>query len=950
MSPVFRYCLILIFTLPLWGLTPYPPLHPQGEPWEEQLTLPNSKVLFYSVAFSPDGKTLASASEDGTIKLWEVSTHKLLTTFTGHSDRVTSVTFSPEGKTLALGSEDGTIKLWEVSTHKLLTTLTGHSDSVTSVAFSPEGKTLAVGSWEGTVSLWDRATHQHVATLSTETISSISSVAFSPEGKTLAVGSVDGTVSLWDRATHRCVMILEGESGPIHAVAFSPEGKTLAAGSQEGKVRLWERSIYRPLRALGGHSGDILSIAFSPDGKTLATGGVGGMMLHPLEGGESQLLYAKGANWGWINRTHHHYYHGAPQLSLPTAIYDAATKTLIVTVVNEGNETIENFTLTLGKDTQTITALPPHATIEKSFVLTQMPKKVTLTLKQDGFVWNRLSLPVTASPMGIYYLILGVLIVVLGGMIYYYRRYKNPLVIDLSTTPAHLFTYRPSQLSMIQKSLEAIHRLQSVLEHNHLTQETFDHALAYTHLTPDGQIAALAQRLNAPIIPHEGYVQWELGEDFPLSLEKLWVLWCPPTALNNLHTILKATHILKGETLLLLGEEATMEKLYAKVCHDTTNLYTTVLPTQLTQLLLSPHPQEILAHILSTQVALTHISPYHVGGGVNRDYLFFGREKIISQILNRGVSNYLIIGSRQVGKSSLLKAIERRYRAMEEVECYYIPASNEHLISDLKYALNHEELSDEAFTRLINGGEKRYLFLIDEADDFVRYEQQHDYTHLKYMRKLSEKNNASFILAGFWEMYRYTYFDYESPIKNFGSQIEVEELEWDACVSLVTQPMKSLGLTYDNSEIIAQMITALGQRANLLQIACEYLITHLATGQKVFTYEDITHALTDKKLLESFQDWNSITKDPKEQWIDRIVVYSTLAQESFDDGFLQNLIRTHTLDIDSNELDKSLARLRIGYIIKKEGNRYAYRVPIFVHHLQQNDIQGRLQHELNKRH
>ncbi len=943
MKSLVRYCLLFLLALPLWGVIPYPPTHPQGEPWGKTVPVSQS-ALVHSVAFSPDGKTLASA--DGTtVHLWDIATHRAFTTLAG--ENIVAIAFSPDGKALA-STDATTVHLWDIATHRPLLTLKG--EDVYAIAFSPDGKTLATaGLMDNTITLWNRATQQSFAVLNADGLS-VSSVAFSPDGKTLASGSWEGTISLFDVATQRRVRVIEGESGPIHSVAFSPDGKSLAAGTQEGTVRAWAASTYQPLAVLAKDTRDILSLAFSPDGKTLATGGPDGIRLHSLKGGESQQLYAKGRNWGWIDHAQLRYYHGAPKLSLLTPRYDSATRTLILTVVNEGGETIEDFTLTVGEDTQTITTLPPHQKIEKSFILLKMPKNVTVTLVQEGCVWKRLSLPVSAAPIRVYYLILVFLIVVLGGMITYYRRYKNPIVIDLSSSPDHLFSYRPSQLAMIHKSLKAVRRLESILEHTHLTQGVFDHALAYPTLTPDGQGAFIAQRLNAKIIPHEGYVQWELGEDFPLSLEKLSVLWCPPTALENLNTILKEARVLKGETLLLLGDEATMEQLHAKVCHDTTNLYTTILPAQLTQLLLSPQPSEILAHLISTQVALTHISPYQVGGGINRDYLFFGREKIISQILNRGVSNYLIIGSRQVGKSSLLKAIERRYQRMEEVECHYIPASNEHLITDLKYALHQEELSDEAFSRFINSGEKRYLFLIDEADDFVRYEQQHDYAHLKYMRKLSEKNNASFILAGFWEIYRYTYFDYESPIKNFGSQIEVEELEWEACVRLVTQPMHSLGLTYDNDERITHLITALGQRANLLQIACEYLITHLATGQKIFTHDDITHALTDKRLLESFQDWNSITKDPKEQWIDRIVVYSTLMEESFDDGFLQNLIRTHTLEIDGNALDKSLARLRIGYIIKKEGNRYTYRVPIFVHHLQQNDIHGRLQHELSKRH
>jgi WD40 repeat protein len=110
-----------------------------------------------SVAYSPDGKALASGSHDKTVRLWDVATGECLRTMTGHSGGVPSVAYSPDGKTLAAGSHDKTVRLWDVATGECLRTLTGHSGSVWSVAYSPDGKTLAAGSHD-TVRLWDVAT------------------------------------------------------------------------------------------------------------------------------------------------------------------------------------------------------------------------------------------------------------------------------------------------------------------------------------------------------------------------------------------------------------------------------------------------------------------------------------------------------------------------------------------------------------------------------------------------------------------------------------------------------------------------------------------------------------------------------------------------------------------------------------------------------------------------
>jgi len=150
-----------------------------------------------SVAFSPDGKTLASGSDDSTIKLWDVATGRDRATLQGHLQEVSSVAFSPDGMTLASTSFDKTVKLWDVATGRERVTLQGHTDIVNSVVYSPDGKTLASGSWDMNTMLWDVATDKERATLE-EHRNAVASVAFSPDGKTVASGGWDKKVKLWD--------------------------------------------------------------------------------------------------------------------------------------------------------------------------------------------------------------------------------------------------------------------------------------------------------------------------------------------------------------------------------------------------------------------------------------------------------------------------------------------------------------------------------------------------------------------------------------------------------------------------------------------------------------------------------------------------------------------------------------------------------------------------------
>ncbi len=166
------------------------------------LTAHTSEV--YGVAFSPNGRTLATTSGDHTARLWDVATGHPLHTLTAHTSGVYGVAFSPNGRTLATTSGDGTARLWDVATGHPLHTLTAHTSGVYGVAFSPNGRTLATTSGDGTARLWDVATGHPLHTLTGHT-DTVNSVVFSPNGRTLATASIDGTARLWDVATgHPC--------------------------------------------------------------------------------------------------------------------------------------------------------------------------------------------------------------------------------------------------------------------------------------------------------------------------------------------------------------------------------------------------------------------------------------------------------------------------------------------------------------------------------------------------------------------------------------------------------------------------------------------------------------------------------------------------------------------------------------------------------------------------
>ena len=231
-----------------------------------------------SATYSPDGRVLTSANEDGTVRLWNPDTGELIAILPGHTDWVTSVAYLPEGGTIVSGGRDNTVRLWDATTGQLSATLTRHTGWVTSVACSPDGKQIASGSEDSTVRLWDATTGELSATLTRHT-GKVTSVAYSPDGSTIASGSADGTVRLWEATTGQPILIPIENMGEVTSVVYSPDGSTIASGSADGTVRLWEATTGQLDATLTRHTGWVTSVVYSPAGATLASSSADGSVI-----------------------------------------------------------------------------------------------------------------------------------------------------------------------------------------------------------------------------------------------------------------------------------------------------------------------------------------------------------------------------------------------------------------------------------------------------------------------------------------------------------------------------------------------------------------------------------------------------------------------------------------------------------------------------------------------
>ncbi len=257
----------------------------------ERNRLEGHNYMVASVSFSPDGKTIATASKDKTVKLWSQE-GKELQTLRGHLDGVTSVSFSPDNQIIATGSVDKTVKLWSLE-GKELQTLRGHEGAVNSVDFSPDGKIIATASTDKTLKLWNREGKELQTLRGHE--GAVNSVDFSPDGEIIATASLDKTVKLWSRDGKE-LQTLRGHQVEVNSVNFSPDSKTIATAGGDKTVKLWSREG-KELQTLRRHLDGVTSVTFSPDGNIIASGSWDSIIkLWSRDGKELQTL--RGHNAG----------------------------------------------------------------------------------------------------------------------------------------------------------------------------------------------------------------------------------------------------------------------------------------------------------------------------------------------------------------------------------------------------------------------------------------------------------------------------------------------------------------------------------------------------------------------------------------------------------------------------------------------------------------------------
>ncbi|MFY3382891.1 AAA family ATPase [Paracidovorax sp. MALMAid1276] len=539
---------------------------------------------------------------------------------------------------------------------------------------------------------------------------------------------------------------------------------------------------------------------------------------------------------------------------------------------------------------------------------------------------------------------------------------RHPLIGAGQLRPARLRRTPLARLPQIDRLLRWLRRLEPTLLAADIRMVDWRRAVACAQATGSERAPALAralaERVSARCQPSTDWAlpgqvfEWQFPPDLPVSLDRCLV-FVPAPGIDEATVLRQLRAAQTGSDVLLVLSAHSVDTpwpLLQAHAQDRANLHVAVDSATQTEWLIGGEALQVLLRQLAAQLRITRISPYQTRGGVTREGAFFGRAQLLARVINREPANYLVVGGRQLGKSSLLKAVQRRMQGHPHTVCHYVSLRDHRLAP--RMALQFGLAADTPLEAIVDHLQaqyqgKRLVLLIDEADQFFRAESASGYAQLSALRALSEEGRCWFMLAGFWDLYATAVLDYQSPLRNFGEVLAIGGLERAACRELATEPLRRLRLGFDNERLVDRLIDASGQRANLVAILCQECLEALAPGERVIEKRHLDQALASQAVQDALAGWGRLSHDEAACRIDRIVVYHTAQTGHSSLAALVQRLQGHGITADAQALRQSLARLQLAYVLRKhEGGEYRFAIPLLQDQFEPSEVELLLHQEL----
>ncbi len=539
--------------------------------------------------------------------------------------------------------------------------------------------------------------------------------------------------------------------------------------------------------------------------------------------------------------------------------------------------------------------------------------------------------PASHHPYALYGAIgLGALL--LAALVAYTRIYKNPVVVRATHAPQSLKHYPLHKLKTVDQALAKAHRRESALLAAGIPAERWQTALRAS----ESGAAAIAGFTAAV-----GAVAGEPLANLPpgttaraLNLPPLVLRFAEDTAIAAVEgpdledgpaRALAAAIDRDGQgpRQALVLDLTRAQNAAARLCELPGVRFVVLSEARLRDLVLAEKPGEVLEQTLVEQLDVADLSPYQTAGGVDQDALFFGRERELRTIADRSLRNFLLVGARQMGKSTLLKALHRRLQARGDVEVHYLTLADGDLVHHIHHHFNPDAEraaapNPDLFARIAAGKRnKPRLFLIDESDEFVLEDAQRDYAITKVMRKLAQDGLAYFVLAGFWELYAATWLDPKHPLLNFAEVMRLGPLDQESARKLATGPMQSLGLAWDAPETVRQLVRGAGGRANLIVLACKAMVESLDPKTRILTSDKLSAAVRgDADLREQLRVLRQRVYGP----LHRAIVHQALLLGEATRDEVRAALRRRGLEATGTDFEQAFDRLELGYVLTADEN------------------------------